>query len=58
MLMEEIIEDDIPTEVSSSYLELIPGLRIKVVVLDNGKRVIPAEDWDKFCEYMNNLEKC
>lgn len=44
--------ENLPTVIASSEIEILPGLKITVHVLDNGQRIIPAEDFAKACEFL------
>lgn len=40
------------TVVAENYLAIAPDLTIKVVVLSNGQRVIPADEMKRACEWL------
>lgn len=42
----------LPKVISQSEMQIVPGLTITVMVLDNGKRIIPAEDMRRACEWL------
>lgn len=44
--------DKLPTVISESEMQIVPGLTITVMVLDNGRRIIPAEDMHRACEWL------
>jgi hypothetical protein len=50
--------EKLPTVTHESEMELLPGLTITVVVLENGQRIIPVEDMQRACEFLGiDLEK-
>ncbi|MEM6050497.1 hypothetical protein AAH450_07925 [Erwinia sp. P7711] len=42
----------LPTVAHESEMELLPGLTITVLALDNGQRIIPVEDMQRACEFI------
>ena len=42
----------LPKVISQSEMKIVPGLTITVMILDNGKRIIPAEDMRRACEWL------
>jgi len=42
----------LPTVDHESEIELLPGLTINVLVLDNGQRIIPLEDMQRACGFL------
>lgn len=44
--------EKLPTVISQSEMPVVPGLTINVMVLDNGRRIIPAEDMQRACEWL------
>lgn len=42
----------VPTVASEGDIEIMPGLTIKVLVLDNGQRIIPEEDFHRALEFL------
>lgn len=51
-LRGEIMTGQLPKVISQSEMQIVPGLTITVMVLDNGKRIIPAEDMRRACEWL------
>lgn len=43
---------ELPTAALENEIEIIPGLTIKVIVLDNGQRIIPEEDFHRALEFL------
>lgn len=44
--------ENLPAVIASSEIEMLPGLKITVLVLDNGQRIISTEDFVKACEFL------
>ena len=42
----------LPEVIAEDEMTIAPGLTIKVVVLDNGQRIIPVEDMRRACEWL------
>lgn len=51
-LRGEIMTGQLPKVISQSEMKIVPGLTITVLVLDNGRRIIPAEDMQRACEWL------
>lgn len=51
-LRGETMTGQLPKVISQSEMQIVPGLTITVMVLDNGKRIIPAEDMRRACEWL------
>lgn len=45
-------DKNLPTVISESEMAIVPGLKITMMVLDNGRRIIPAEDMQRACEWL------
>ena len=43
---------DLPKAVMESEVQIMPGLTIKVVMLEDGKRIIPEEDFKRALEFL------
>ncbi|WP_338561835.1 hypothetical protein [Erwinia sp. E_sp_B04_7] len=44
--------EKLPTVISEGEMKIVPGLKITVMVLDNGRRIIPEEDMQRACEWL------
>ncbi|HBE9089605.1 TPA: hypothetical protein KNG84_001627 [Serratia fonticola] len=42
----------VPTVASEGDIEIMPGLTIKVLVLDNGQRIVPVEDFGRVLKFL------
>jgi len=42
----------VPTVILQSEMQIVPGLKITVMVLDNGNRIIPPEDMRRVYEWL------
>lgn len=47
-----MIQENLPTVIAQNEVELMPGLTVTVMVLDNGQRILPAEDMRRVCEWL------
>uniref|UniRef100_UPI0035C7058A hypothetical protein n=1 Tax=Serratia quinivorans TaxID=137545 RepID=UPI0035C7058A len=43
---------ELPTVALENEIEIMPGLTIRVIVLDNGQRIIPEEDFHRALEFL------
>lgn len=46
------LEENLPKEIGRGSIELLPGLTIEVVNLDNGARVISEESMESFMNWL------
>ena len=45
-------EEILPTEVSRGEIEILPGLFVTVVVLDDGRRIITEDSMSRFLDFL------
>lgn len=43
----------LPEVIAEEEMTIVPGLTLKVMVLDNGRRIIPVEDMQRACEWLD-----
>lgn len=43
---------ELPEVASESYIQIAPDLKIKVLVLSDGQRIIPEEDMVRACAWL------
>lgn len=42
----------LPEVIAEEEMTIVPGLTLKVMVLDSGQRIIPVEDMQRACEWL------
>lgn len=47
-----MIQENLPTVIAQNEEELMPGLIVTVMVLDNGQRILPAKDMRRVCDWL------
>jgi hypothetical protein len=52
-MSDDLTPEDLPTEISRGVIEIVPGLSLEVIQLDNGHRLISEDSMSAFLEWLD-----